>query len=80
MIDSVFDHINNSSEDIEFSVKCSYIEIYNEKIQDLLDRNKYIFITARKTNLLVKEEKEKGTWVQDCTEVNIIYILYKRFL
>ena len=31
MIDSVFDHINNSSEDIEFSVKCSYIEIYNER-------------------------------------------------
>ena len=38
MIDLVFDYINNSSEDIEFSVKCSFIEIYNERIQDLLDR------------------------------------------
>lgn len=38
MIDSVFDYINTSHEDIEFSVKSSFIEIYNEKIQDLLDR------------------------------------------
>ena len=44
MIDSVFDFIQNSNEDIEFSVKCSFIEIYNEKIQDLLDRN-LIFLT-----------------------------------
>ena len=37
----IFELIKNSSSDIEFSVKCSYLEIYNEKIQDLLDRNKY---------------------------------------
>jgi len=29
---------------------------------------------ARKSNLLVKEEKEKGIWVQDATEVRDIYI------
>lgn len=42
MIESVFDYINNSPEDIEFSVKSSFIEIYNEKIQDLLDRTFYL--------------------------------------
>lgn len=38
MMDYVFDTINQSSEDLEFSVKCSFLEIYNERIQDLLDR------------------------------------------
>jgi kinesin family protein 5 len=74
MIESVFDYINNSPEDIEFSVKSSFIEIYNEKIHDLLDR-KFIIKIARKTNLLIKEEKEKGIWVQDCTEVRNMFII-----
>ncbi len=39
MMEYVFECINQSPEDIEFSVKCSFLEIYNEKIQDLLDRN-----------------------------------------
>jgi len=39
----IFELIKNSSSDIEFSVKCSYLEIYNEKIQDLLDRKKIFF-------------------------------------
>ena len=42
MIDSLFNIINNTSDDIEFSVKCSFIEIYNEKILDLLDRISFI--------------------------------------
>lgn len=42
MMEYVFDSINQSSDDIEFSVKCSFLEIYNEKIQDLLDRKNII--------------------------------------
>jgi kinesin family protein 5 len=38
MMDYIFEAIDQSGEDIEFSVKCSFLEIYNEKIQDLLDR------------------------------------------
>jgi len=34
----IFEAIQMADEDTEFSVKCSYFEIYNEKIQDLLDR------------------------------------------
>ena len=41
MMDFIFECISDSSSDNEFSVKASYLEIYNEKIQDLLDR-KYI--------------------------------------
>jgi kinesin family protein 5 len=66
MMEYVFDLILNASTDLEFTVKCSFLEIYNEKIQDLLD--------PRKNNLMVKEEKGRGIWVDDATE---IYVLSK---
>ena len=39
------------------------MEIYLEKIQDLLD--------PKKTNMQVKEDKTKGIYVQDITEVYV---------
>lgn len=36
MMELIFKLIENSSNNIMFSVKCSYLEIYNEKIQDLI--------------------------------------------
>lgn len=47
MVSFVFEQISQASSDIEFTVKVSMIEIYMEKIQDLLDRSK--------TNLKVNE-------------------------
>lgn len=38
MNEQIFAEIRKSSEDIEFLVKASYIQIYMEKIGDLLDR------------------------------------------
>ncbi|GAM17301.1 hypothetical protein SAMD00019534_004760 [Acytostelium subglobosum LB1] len=63
MINTVFDCIKKADENIEFIVKASYIEIYMEKIRDLLD--------IRKDNLKVREEKAKGVWVEGTTEVYI---------
>ena len=60
MMQLIFDKISSGSQDIEFSVKCQYYQIYNEKIQDLLD--------TRKTDLAIREDKNKGIWVEDCTE------------
>ena len=60
MMQLIFDKINSGSPDIEFSVKCQYYQIYNEKIQDLID--------TRKTDLAIREDKNKGIWVEDCTE------------
>ena len=60
MMQLIFDTINSGSPDIEFSVKCQYYQIYNEKIQDLID--------TRKTDLAIREDKNKGIWVEDCTE------------
>ena len=59
----IFDKINSISNNIEFSVKCSYYQIYNEKIQDLLD--------TRKTDLQIREDKNKGIWVDNCTEIYV---------
>ena len=37
MMDHVFESILNANENLEFTVKVSFLEIYNEKIQDLID-------------------------------------------
>ena len=55
MFDHLFDLISKADSDIEFSIKCSYLEIYMEKICDLLD--------AKKTNLQVKEDKTRGLYI-----------------
>ena len=65
-IEYIFETLENFSEEFEFSIKCSFIEIYMEKIQDLLD--------ISKKNLLIKEDKENGIFVQDCTEIYVTSI------
>lgn len=55
MVSYVFDQISQASSEIEFSIKVSMIEIYMEKIQDLLDRSK--------TNLKVSEDKVRGIFI-----------------
>ena len=55
MFDNLFAQIQDADPDIEFQIKCSYLEIYMEKIMDLLD--------TKKTNLQVKEDKNKGIYV-----------------
>lgn len=37
MVEGIFEKIEGAPEDIEFTVKVSFIEIYMEKIKDLLD-------------------------------------------
>ena len=63
MFDTIFLKISQSDPDIEFVVKVSYLEIYMEKIMDLLD--------PKKTNLLVRRDPQKGIIVKDCTEVYV---------
>lgn len=45
MFDRIFQKISDADEEMEFTVKVSYLEIYMERIMDLLD--------PKKTNLLV---------------------------
>ena len=55
MVWTVFNRIENASENIEFYVKVSMSEIYNEKIKDLLDPSK--------DNLKIHEDAFKGVYI-----------------
>ena len=63
MVQYIFLLIEKANSEIEYSVKCQYYQIYNEKIQDLLD--------IRKKDLAIREDKVKGIWVEDCTEIYV---------
>ena len=57
----IFDMINTSADpNVEFLVRASYLEIYNEEIRDLLSKN-----TSNKLEL--KENPDSGVYVRDLT-------------
>ena len=55
----IFDHIANSP-DLQFLVRASYLEIYNEEIRDLLSKDP-------KNSLDCKENIDTGVYVKDLT-------------
>lgn len=59
----IFNNVMAADENIEFIVKVSYIEIYMERIRDLLDPYK------SKVNLQVREDLQRGIFVEGMTEV-----------
>lgn len=64
MVSTVFDDIEDADENIEFTVTVSMVEIYQERVRDLLDPSK--------DNLQVKEEKdgdETNIYIAGVTEV-----------
>lgn len=61
-VEALFDGVAEADENIEFTFKVSYIEIYMEKIRDLLDNNRL------KNNLAVREDKVKGIYIPGVTE------------
>ena len=60
MISTVFDNILNSPEHIEWTVKVGMVEIYCEKLRDLLDTSK--------NNLKIRENSSKGIYIEDVTD------------
>ena len=62
LVNSLFEAIENSPGNLEFTVKVSYIEIYLEKIRDLLN--------PVADNLNVREGA-KGVWIDGCSEVYV---------
>ncbi|CEG50415.1 kinesin family member 3 [Plasmopara halstedii] len=57
----IFDGIQNMQADLEFIVRVSYVEIYMEKIRDLLKPSS--------ANLNVRESRERGVWIAGATEI-----------
>lgn len=64
MVRTMFSRISSASDQIEFTVKISMVEIYMEKIRDLIDTSKH--------NLQVAEVKGRGIWIQDVTESYVV--------
>ena len=61
MVRTVFKRIECSANNIEFAVKVSMCEIYNEKIKDLQN--------VKMDNLKILQEKDgKGIYISDITE------------
>lgn len=60
MVRTIFSYIDAAPEDMEFTVKVSYLEIYLEKIKDLLQ--------PKHDNLRIFDDKIKGMFVQNLTE------------
>ena len=60
MIKHVFDYIHEQNSSSEFMLKVSMIEIYQEKIRDLLD--------ISRVNLPIRQDLIKGIYVDGCSE------------
>ncbi|KAL4589029.1 hypothetical protein LXL04_001931 [Taraxacum kok-saghyz] len=54
---------NRRDERLKYSCKCSFLEIYNEKITNLLEPSS--------TNLQVREDSNEGVYVENLTEYNV---------
>ena len=61
IIEDIYSTILESSSSLEFTVKVSYLEIYMEKIRDLLNPDN--------ANLAIHEDKARGVYVKDLLEV-----------
>ena len=56
----IFDYIHADATGIEFTIKCSFLEIYKEDVRDLLNPS------GKK--LRVRESQTKGVWIEGLSE------------
>ena len=63
IVRDIFLAIEAADEDEEFTVKVSYVEIYREKIRDLLNPSK--------ANLPIRESRRRGIYVEGATELYV---------
>ena len=52
LVEELFQRVSSAPETQEFTIRASYLELYLEKIRDLLD--------PTRTNLRIREDKTKG--------------------
>ena len=74
--DHIFGFIDNESNSGKnFLVRCAYLEIYNEQVLDLLSRfdmngkGKKSPANQKDVSLKIKEDPDRGIYVQDLTQV-----------
>lgn len=60
---ALFQACTQAPSDIEFAIKVSFVEIYMERIRDLIDP-----FGQKRTNLQIREDPNSGIYVAGCTE------------
>mmetsp|Transcript_32272 Transcript_32272/g.97150 ORF Transcript_32272/g.97150 Transcript_32272/m.97150 type:complete len:689 (-) Transcript_32272:591-2657(-) len=60
---ALFQACSQAPSDIEFAIKVSFVEIYMERIRDLIDP-----FGQKRTNLQIREDPSTGVYVAGCTE------------
>ncbi|KAH0571469.1 Kinesin-like protein [Spironucleus salmonicida] len=64
--EDIFNHILHSdNNDIEYSIRCSFLEIYNEQVNDLLARG------PDHENLKIRESPDRGIYVENAVETQV---------
>jgi hypothetical protein len=64
----IFGFIDEQQSAMKFLVRCSYLEIYNEEVHDLLVEQKKGGPGAVQAKLDVKEDPQKGVFVKDLSQ------------
>lgn len=59
MVVQVFDSISKCSQNIEFRIKVSMVELYMEKLRDLIDTSK--------SDLKIRSDKKRGIFIENLT-------------
>jgi kinesin family member 5 len=62
VVEALFESVADADENIEFQFLVSYVEVYMEKIRDLLDENQI------RTNLSIREDKVRGVYIAGVAE------------
>ncbi|KCV73073.1 hypothetical protein H696_00619 [Fonticula alba] len=63
VVEAIFEAIASAPPTMEFTVSCSYLEIYMERVRDLLD--------PKKDNLSIHEHPGRGIFVKDLTGIYV---------
>jgi len=62
-VEALFQACLEAPSEVEFAIKVSFVEIYMERIRDLLDA-----FGQKRTNLQIREDPNSGVYVAGCTE------------